>query len=231
MSNNQKTTIPFWGNEPTILFNKDMINQLWINDNMNFTQKLNTISRLVIALTILGFVFTRELRFLLIGLVTLAIIYCIYTIRSQSSSKEGFEESTKLTNPESLQTFLKSEFNETTKQNPLGNVLLTDISDNPTKKTAPPSFNPMVTDDINNSTKKTVQMLNPGIKNTNTELYGDLAEKIEFEDSMRPFYSMPNTKIVNDQTAFAEFLYGNMPSCKEGDSFACIQDNLRYIQM
>ena len=228
----KKTDTPFWANEPTILFNKDNITQIWINTGMNFTQKLNAISRLVIGLTILGFIFTRELKFLLIGFVTLSIVFCIYTIRSQSIEVEGFEEATfKITNQTALKELLKTEYNETQKKNPMGNVLLTEISDNPLRKNAPPAFNSVITDDINNATKKTVQMLNPGIKNTNVQLYGDLAEKIEFEDSMRPFYSTPNTKVVNDQTAFAEYLYGNMPSCKEGDSFACIQDNLRYIQM
>ena len=228
MNQTNKTSTPFWANEPTILFNKDVITQVWINSGMSFTQKLNAISRLVIVLTILGFIFTAEFKFLLIGFVTLSIIFCIYTIRSQNV--ECFDDSIKLSDPEILKTFLKSEYNETTKKNPLGNILLTDISDKPSRKTAPPSFNATVTDEINNATKKTVQMLNPGIKNTNSQLYGDLADKIDFEDSMRPFYSTPNTKVVNDQTAFAEYLYGSMPSCKEGDSFACVQDNLRYIQ-
>jgi len=46
---------------------------------------------------------------------------------------------------------------------------------------------------------------------------------------MIPFYSMPNTRIPNDQTAFADFLYGNMPSCRDGSAFACVQDNERYL--
>ena len=73
--------------------------------------------------------------------------------------------------------------------------------------------------------------MNPGIKNTNKQLFGDLAQEFEFDQHMRNFYTTPNTKVTNDQTAFAEYLYGNMPSCKEGDGFACVQDNLRYIQM
>ena len=40
---------------------------------------------------------------------------------------------------------------------------------------------------------------------------------------------MPNTTIPNGQKAYAEFCYGNMPSCRDGDAFACVQDNQRYI--
>ena len=154
-----------------------------------------------------------------------------------ATNKEGFSinDIKKMvqttTNPVTLEETLKSNYYETNKRNPFGNVLLTDINDDPEKKPAAPAFNPDVYDEINASAKKTIQMLNPGIKNTNKQLYGDLAENFEFDESMRNFYSTPNTKVCNDQTAFAEYLYGNMPSCKEGDSFTCIQDNLRYIQM
>jgi len=226
-----KKITQFWSNEPTVLFNKDTITQVWINSSMTFEQKLNAISRLVIILSILGFVFTGEYRFLIIGIVTLVAIFCIYKLRTESN--EGFEDmgQIKITDPITLSTFMKSEFEQTTKRNPMGNVLLTDINDNPDRKSAPPSFNAVVNADINKSTKQAVQSLNPGIKNTNKQLYGDLAQEFNFDESMRQFYSTPNTKVTNDQGAFAQYLYGNMPSCKEGDSFQCIQDNLRYIQM
>jgi len=228
---NKKIQTQFWSNEPTILFNKNNITQLWINSSMSFEEKLNAISRLVIILTILGFVVTGGIRFLVMGVVTLAVVFCIYQLRSNSTSeKEGFEQ-IKITDPITLNTFLKNEFNKTTKSNPLGNVLLTDIGDTPQRKSAPPSFNANVTEDINRATKQAVQSMNPGIKNTNKKLYGDLGQNFEFDESMRQFYTTPNTKVCNDQTAFAEYLYGNMPSCKEGDAFKCIQDNVRYIQM
>ena len=38
-------------------------------------------------------------------------------------------------------------------------------------------------------------------------------------------------KIPNEQRRFAEFCYGNMPSCKEGNDFACMQNNERYIKI
>ena len=130
--------------------------------------------------------------------------------------------------PDTLKTYLKSYFETTSKKNPLGNVLLTEIMDNPTRKPAPPSFNTEVYEDINVSTKKMIQTLNPGIKNTNKQLFGDLGEQFEFDQSQWSFYSTPNTKIPNDQGAFADYLYGDMPSCRDGDAFACVQDNLRY---
>ena len=235
-------TATFWSNEPSILFNKDYILQLWPSSTMSYEEKLNSITRLVILMTILGYIFTFSIRFILIGFATLIIIFVLYNSRKQKlskdmldgSSKEGFsgidiknQEST-IINPETLKTYLKSEFTPVSKKNPLGNVLLTEITDDPNRKSAPPSFNTEVYEDINNTTKRMVQNLNPGIKNTNTQLFGDLGEQFEFDQSQWSFYSMPNTKIPNDQGAFANYLYGDMPSCRDGDAFACIKDNQRY---
>ena len=193
-------------------------------------------------MTILGYIFTFSIRFILIGFATLIIIFILYNSRKQKLSKdmldgsykEGFsgidiknQEST-IINPETLKTYLKSEFTPVSKKNPLGNVLLTEITDDPNRKSAPPSFNTEVYEDINNTTKRMVQNLNPGIKNTNKQLFGDLGEQFEFDQSQWSFYSMPNTKIPNDQGAFANYLYGDMPSCRDGDAFACIKDNQRY---
>ena len=225
----------FWLNEPTILLNKDYILQLWPTSSMSFEENLNAISRLIIILSILGFLTTRSINIIIVGVVTLIVIIILYNTRKPKlvRTKEGFSTSNSngspvIDSPKTLQKFLNNEFVLTSKKNPLSNVLLTDIADNPTRKAAPPSFNIQVYEDINNNTKKMIQTLNPGIKNTNKQLFGDLGEKFEFDQSMSRFYSTPNTKIANDQGAFAEYLYGDMPSCRNGDPFACVQDNLRY---
>jgi hypothetical protein len=93
---------------------------------------------------------------------------------------------------------------------------------------APPSFNVDVDEDITKNVKKMVQSLNPGIKNTNKQLFGDLGENFYLDQSLRVFNSTPNTRVASDQGAFGQFLYGNMPSAKEGNEFALLQDNLRY---
>ena len=233
-------TSTFWLNDPTILLNKEYILQLWPTSSMSFEENLNAISRLIIILSILGFLATRSINIIIVGVVTLIVIIILYNTRKPKlmRTKEGFTTdkdnsimnngSPVIDSPKTLQKFLNNEFVLTSKKNPLSNVLLTDIADNPTRKAAPPSFNIQVYEDINNNTKKMVQSLNPGIKNTNKQLFGDLGEKFEFDQSMSRFYSTPNTKVANDQGAFAEYLYGDMPSCRNGDPFACVQDNLRY---
>jgi hypothetical protein len=135
-------------------------------------------------------------------------------------------------NPVTLDAVLKTEFKEGNRKNPFSNVLLTQIADQPTRKSAPPAFNVDVDEDITRNIKKTVQMLNPGIKNTDKQLFGDLFQNFELDQSNRVFYSTPNTQVPpGDQSAYSRFLYGTMPSGKESTpdgAFARVQDNYRY---
>ena len=236
-------TTPFWFNDPTIIFNKDSMFQLWPTSTLTFEAKLNAISRTVIVLSILGFLFTRKIHFLIIGTITLAIIVSFYKFRKNNIVKnlvkkeEGFQvqgpdPSNMTTNPVTLETVLRSDFHPTTKKNPFGNVLLTDIMDEPDRKAAAPSFNPDVYDDINSVTKKQTQMLNPGIINTNKQLYGDLKNNYDLDKSMMRFYSTANTRVTSDQGAYADYLYGGMYSAKESTpegAMMRVKDNYRYI--
>jgi len=244
----------FWSNNPSELMNKEYIAELWPSNSMTTERKLNAISRLVIILSVLGFLFSNQnVRFLIIGLITLLVLIVMY---KNKLIKEGFsdknnkgdkfavpDESTPISTVDyetgriklddnTLKPYLNKEFHPVSRKNPMGNVLLTEIMDNPDRKAAPPSFNPQVYDEINTATKKAVQRMNPDIKNTNKQLYGDLASNFEYDLSMRNFYTMPNTRVTNDQGAYAAFLYSGMESAK-GDDFASgIQrekDNYRYI--
>jgi len=241
-------TIQFWSNEPTILFNKEYIFELWPTTNMCYEQKLNAISRLIILLTILGYILTMSQRVLVIGLLTLVVIFVLFKMRKQKITKEmlneGFnvkgnevtgmfdKKSNYYVNPETLDSVLKSEFKEGNKKNPFSNVLLTQIGDEPDRKSAPPSFNVDVDEDITKNVKKAVQMMNPGIKNTNKQLYGDLYQNFELDQFSRQLYSTPNTNVQpGDQSAFSQYLYGAMYSAKESTpdgNMQRVKDNFRY---
>ena len=239
-------TIQFWTNDPTVLFNKEYIFELWPTTEMCYEQKLNAITRLIILITILGYVSTMSQRILVIGFLTLAVIFVLFKMRKQKLTsamiQEGFgdnispsvlkQKPKSITNPVTLETVLNDEFKEGNKRNPFSNVLLTQINDDPERKSAPPSFNVDVDEDITKNIKKTVQMLNPGIKNTNKQLYGDLWQNFELDQSNRVFYSTPNTRVENDQGAFAQFLYNDLKysgkeSTAEG-AISRVRDNFRY---
>jgi len=242
-------TIQFWSNNPGLLLNKNYIFELWPTPNMCYEQKLNAITRLIILITILGYILTMSKRILIVGVLTIAAIFVLFKMRKQKITKELLSneaftvqgnningllqpKSTSIVNPVTLDAILRTEFKEGNKKNPFSNVLLTEITDDPNRKSAPPAFNVDVDEDITKNVKKTVQMINPGILNTNKQLYGDLWQGFLLDQSNRVFNSTPNTRVEpGDQSAYARFLYGTMPSGKESTpegAFARVQDNYRY---
>ena len=203
----------FWLDKPGILFNKKKVTELWPQSKYSFECKLNAITRLVILLTILGYLFTRNIKILITGIITIGIIVILYKTQHKKKKlnkkmlKEGF------TSPE-LYEKVKSSFMEPTQKNPLMNVLLPEIQYNPQRKPAAPAFNPTVEKNINK------EVADP-------RLFLDLGDNIAFDQSMRNFYATASTTIPNDQKAFAEYCYGSMPSCRGGDYLQCSKNNYR----
>jgi hypothetical protein len=234
---------PFWVNQPTILFNKKYITHLFPSNDMTLEEKFNSITKFVLILTILGFIITQNFQLIFIGILTIAIVTAIYYRRKKhfveeriqrESVQENFtnnDEKGKSEATMKLKELLQEGYYPINKKNPFGNVLLTEINSNPDRPSAAPSFNPEVYDEINNSVKRQTQMLNPTIDGTNKQIYGDLYENYNLDNSMMRFYTTANTRVVNDQGAYSQWLYGNMPSAKEDNMEGNIQrvkDNLRY---
>ena len=220
--------IPFWSENPNILFNKDYIFEFFPTDDMSYSQKLNAISRTIILLTIISYAYSQQIRILIIGIITMAAIYFLHLYRMQERKKiEQFE------NP-ALEVLKNAKFDATgifdtpTSNNPFSNILLPDIDFNPDKKPAPPTSSENTKTAILDSAKQLVAEANPGQLDIVDKLFTDLGDKLVFEQSMQQFVSNPSTTIPNDQAAFAEFCYGNMISCKEGNEFACARNLDRH---
>jgi hypothetical protein len=229
----------FWLQDPTVLFNNTGITQIIPTSDMNRDAKLNAISRLIILMTLLGYLFTMSVKLLLLGAIALAMIALLHTAQSNASAtgtaspngdkKEGFANYAnyntgrrRMVNhaqPSALS------FQAPTPQDPLMNVLLTDIKDRPTRPAAEPAFNPQVEHDINESAQQFVVQDLGSNPNLEDRLFRDLGDNFEFNNSMRSYFATPNTKIPNDQHAFAEYCYGSMISCKEGNMMACARAN------
>jgi Family of unknown function (DUF5762) len=237
---NNDAIIPFWAQNPNVLFQKEYIMEFFPVESMTYEQKLNAITRTILLLTILGFAFTRSIRLLLISLVTFGAIFLIHYYhelenkkiadkKKVDSIKEGFEDGPALDFYQKHNIPLPAKvFQEPDSHNPFSNVLMTDYEDNPNKKPAPPAFNKNISQQILNQAKKTVMETNPDQPDIADKLFKDLGEQLVFEQSLRPFHSTSGTTIPNDQGAFAEFCYGSMVSCKEGNAFACASNMTRY---
>lgn len=226
---------PFWLNEPTILFNKKHITEIWPNQNMTNMEKLNAISRFVIIASLLGYLITLNIGLIFICIVTLAVIAILYHVQSNKNKQDAIKKEKEQDAPPKakegfinsiLYNELKNDYTNPQQHNPMMNVLLPELSYNQSRNEAAPSFNVEVEKDINNNTKNYV--VNTTFSDESTKqkeyikrkLFSDLGDNYSFDYSMRNFYTNPNTTIPNDQEGFANFCFGDMISAKEGNEFA-----------
>ena len=239
MENPPKDTVPFWSENPNVLLQKDYILEFYPAEEMTYNQKMNAVTRIIILLTMLGFILSRNIRIVLIGLVTLGGIFLMHFYHKKEESKmeskkvaksiqEGFEGPAKAYFAENGIPVPKDVFTEPDSSNPFSNVLVTDYEYNSNKKPAPPAYNQKINDAILVQAKNAVSEANPDQPDIADKLFRDLGEQLVFEQSLRPFNSNPATTIPNDQAAFADFCYGSMVSCKEGNKFACARNLSHY---
>jgi len=228
----KKTKISFWSEDPNVLFQSNYVLEFFPVDTMSFNQKLNSLTRLVIIMTLIAYIFTGKDRVLVVSGISLL---CIFLLHYSTKQSEGFyngnspyEKSYNRHGPLIDLDVNKNQYQESDPSNPLSNVLINDYDYNPQKKPAPPSFTKNGNETILDETKKQVQLLNPGQPDIDKKLFQSVTDNLELEQSMRQFYSTANTTIPNDQAGFAEFCYGDMISAKEGNMFASVRNNPRY---
>jgi Ca2+/Na+ antiporter len=230
--------VPFWSNNPNILLNSESMFELFPTEDMSFEQKLNAVTRTLVLLTIMTFLYTKSTHILWVGAVSVFFVYLLFKHKSgekdeiAKKKEEGFQElNADATTP--AQALYKVDnpvdvFQKPSAGNPFGNVLPTDYIYNPKRKPAPPSGNSNVSADIVEQAKQFVRNANPDQPDITEKLFKDLGDEYVFEQSLRPFHSTASTTIPNDQQSFTEFCYGGMVSCKEGNAFACAKGVARY---
>lgn len=255
---------PFWLKNPNVLLSPAYVTEIFPTASfMSVEQQLNALTRLLFLATLALFAMTRDARLLLFSSMTLAAICVYYQYNYQDSdardvTAKNQQESYSNRAVDALglsekQQFISNElFGAALVSNPFGNVLLTDYTDNPTKKPAPPAHNDnflTVPDDdaaagdggggggvvvanyensVMNEAMNLVLAAHPDQPDLAEKLFKDMSDQYVFEQSLRPFFSNPSTTIPNDQQGFAEFCYGSMTSCKEGNMFACARNLPNY---
>ena len=225
-NNKEKHITKFWIYDPYVLLDKTKLFDLWPTETMTREEKLNAISKFVMYATILGVFLLRSIKLLFTGLITLVILIITYYIlnnRENNKLKEPFSD-------QNLYEKFKHNYTNPNTKNPIMNVLLPEIQQNPDRLPAAPSYNKAVEEQINNSTKELIKE-NFNDQTIDEKLFNDLGDKFQFEQSMRQFYSTANTRVPNNQKDFAQFCYGNMASCKDGETEQCLKGNYRHINM
>ena len=224
-NNKEELITKFWIYDPYVLLDSTKLFDLWPLESMSREEKLNAISKFVIYATFIGVFLFRSIKLLFTGLITLVILIFLHFILNNKTKKINEQFS----NVNLYQQF-KHNFTNPDTKNPVMNVLLPEIQNNPHRLPAAPSYNKDVEEQINNSTKDIIKQ-NFDDQSIDEKLFNDLGDKFQFEQSMRQFYSTANTRVPNNQKDFAQFCYGNMASCKDGETEQCLKGTYRHINM
>uniref|UniRef100_A0AB39J8H3 Minor capsid protein P9 transmembrane helices domain-containing protein n=1 Tax=Florenciella sp. virus SA2 TaxID=3240092 RepID=A0AB39J8H3_9VIRU len=186
----------FWINDPKILLNKEKLLEFWPYSKLSYNNKLNSITRFVILITLFGYVIFNNYIVLLIGVIVICFIVFIHNYYSI----EAFEN------------FLNPDFDENINSatNPLSNML---VNDPPIKPEIKVEYDEKMENNINNKTK---QFILDNNKNNSDigEIFKTLADNLNFETSMRQFYINPNTTNPNNQDDFVKYCYNDLYSEK-----------------
>ena len=219
-----KREIPFWFHDPNILLDTRYVFEFFPVFTMSMNQKLNAITRLVLAISVFGFVLTKSIRLVLFSLLTCFAI--VFYQLNQNQYREPYRNPTLDLLQEKGITIPSDLFDDNTPVNPFSNVLISDIELNPYKKPAPSSD--VKKDIITATVKNTVNRLNPTQPNISDKLFRGLADELSFEQSLNRFVTNPTSTIPDDQLAFQNFCYGSMISSKEGNAFSAARNLSRY---
>lgn len=174
---------------------------------MNINQKLNSIVRLCLYISLILFFYKKNINYFYIFLSSLVITYLIF---------KGYDYRYEIIKKSPKYLEFKKNIVKPTKHNPFMNVLLEDYN------------KPLRTTILENniSNKKIKKQIN---QKFNHNLYSDINDVFNKNNSQRQFYTTPITTIPNNQDSFSKWLYKTGPTCKEGNGIQCNINN--YIPL
>ena len=148
------------------------------------------------------YLYNRNINSFFFALVTMSVIFLLNHSSKVKGDIETFDE--RVEKEDGGGKCIKP-----TKENPFMNVLLTDYENNPRRKEACTTYNNKEVNDAMND-------------EFNNNLYRDVSNIFNRNNSQRQFYTNPATSIPNKQGDFVNWLYNRPETCKEGNGERCI---------
>ena len=185
----------FWLENPYILFD----DKFSLEIPSDFIERLNFLFRYILILSLILVILFQDLKFFILavifGLLSILIYYRHISIPNEKYSNEN--DTVVIDNKKcTTSTF----------HNPFMNPSVYDRANNPDKPEAC-NFEKV---DMNSKFYEGV------FRSTN--------DHYDKESSLRQFYTMPSTSTPNHQNEFANWLYNEGPSCKEGNYDRCVKN-------
>lgn len=199
---------PFWYNQPSILYERPYLFEIFPVKEFDNVRKLNAIVRFTIYYSIFVYSYNRDTNIFAVPLITALVTYFLYKNNSPvqvEATMVGLKNDSPVT--------LTKEHNIgcqiPTKDNPMMNVPFYEVSAN---KELPKSCTSY---DNKGIQRKIENEFDKGLYRNYTDIFRK-------ENSQRQFFSVPGREGIPDQSAFAHWLYRTTDTCKEGNGLACL---------
>ena len=204
-----------WFNDISVLFDPAFLFDIIPTPNMTMGEKINAITRFAFFLSLLLTVFKQNYMYIYVFLVPVIVTYIVFIF--SPNSKEFFKDSSDLKdnsinnskNDEELTKIMEDALGECqgpTYDNPVMNILPTDNFEKrkPACNISDPNISMSITDKIDDTLAE--------------KLYLDTTNIYNSRAGERSFYTMPISRVPNDQGSFAKWLYQTPVSCAIAES-------------
>lgn len=195
-----------WYNDIVNFFDINNMLLFYPTSDMEYSEKLNSIMRLILYITIILYSLKNDLKVFILLIVAGIVIYIMYTMDENKekyiTDKDMYERYGIEDDEDETETCTKP-----TRENPFMNVTMNEYAENPKREKACK---------INNKVNEYIDQY------FNEDLYRSVDDIYNKNASERQYYTMPVTEIPNNQDKFAQWLYGNdEKTCKEGNLLKC----------
>lgn len=191
-----------WYDDLNSFFNINNLLIYFPTSDMVYIEKLNTILRLSMYISILLFAVLNDRRAFFLVIIVAIITYILHSVENSHEEYREIDDTKVLLN----ENYVEEKCTKPTMQNPFMNVTMNEYQENPKRGRA------CDVDQVKN-------YVDDYFENT---LYRSVDDIYNKDSSTRQYYTMPNTNIPNDQEGFANWLY-RIPekTCKEGNGEKC----------
>ena len=195
-----------WINNPKILLNN--LNQFFISNELNDNENKNAIARFGLYFGILILIFDEDNKWLLLSILIMIISlfynknHEFFTLLSDLSNQTILPNQTISSDLNKLNDIKSSKQPDScykpNKNNPFMNYTIGDLIETPLREHA------CNYSDVKDGVKKEFKKY----------IFSDSYDIWNKNSSDRNFYTLPNTNIVNDQSGFAKWCFGDSGRCK-----------------
>jgi hypothetical protein len=203
MALKQESGDSFWADNISVLLQSDRMSEFFPTSSQTSNERLNSIMRFGMYVSVLLALYNRETQYLLIFFVFGAITLFVH--KNSKAAVEGLED-TPATQKTCTQPTIDNPFMNATMGDYM-NIVDGKIVDRPPACDA-------TSDEVKEQVENAFE----------NNLYRDVTDVFGKFNSQRQFYTMPSTTIPNDRDSYMKWLYATPKTCKEDNECLRYED-------